>query len=373
MSRVNSAVEAIKSADTITFSALIDSKDALLLSNIANSLNKALYCRDCYGYNSFIDAFASKKSTKIGDSDCVIAFASRFLDNDKALYDEMALATKSGAEFIYMHPIEDDRLEDVAQFIKYEPGSEEGVVALLLELFLRDKKLPQELEEYIEELDIGFLSGESSISEEELEELLDRVKSKKKVILVVGSDIFNHEKVENIARILATIQEYSNIELSIAAPHFKAKGVSLISSLIKEPKGNIVKLESLEATLEEIADSLGVKLRELESSFSSKVLELKDVDELPSFDGVVIYCVDNLSENSLIGTKQFSMVAKVSNGDIVEFKVGSKSLKRVFSIDTSLKGTIALNPTLDMELSGFTVSSYRFCKIFINKVGSANE
>jgi hypothetical protein len=272
-----------------------------------------------------------------------------------------------------MHPIEDDRLEDVAQFIKYEPGSEEGVVALLLELFLRDKKLPQELEEYIEELDIGFLSGESSISEEELEELLDRVKSKKKVVLVVGSDVFNHEKVENIARILATIQEYSNIELSIAAPHFKAKGVSLISSLIKEPKGNIVKLESLEATLEEIADSLGVKLRELESSFSSKVLELKDVDELPSFDGVVIYCVDNLSENSLIGTKQFSMVAKVSNGDIVEFKVGSKSLKRVFSIDTSLKGTIALNPTLDMELSGFTVSSYRFCKIFINKVGSANE
>jgi len=45
----------------------------------------------------------------------------------------------------------------------------------------------------------------------------------------------------------------------------------------------------------------------------------------------------------------------------------------VFSIDTSLKGTIALNPTFDMGLSAFAVSSYRFSKINIKKVGSANE
>jgi NADH-quinone oxidoreductase subunit G len=46
----------------------------------------------------------------------------------------------------------------------------------------------------------------------------------------------------------------------------------------------------------------------------------------------------------------------------------------VFKIDTSMKGTIALNPTYDMGLSTPLVSSYRFSRLEImqenSKIGS---
>jgi len=41
---------------------------------------------------------------------------------------------------------------------------------------------------------------------------------------------------------------------------------------------------------------------------------------------------------------------------------------RVFKIDTSLKGTIAINPTYDLGLSSALLSSYRFRRL--ERVGS---
>ncbi len=59
--------------------------------------------------------------------------------------------------------------------------------------------------------------------------------------------------------------------------------------------------------------------------------------------------------------------------DIVEFSIDGRKVTRVFIIDTSLKGTIAINPTFDLGLSEFAVSSYRFLKVNISKIGSEDE
>ncbi|HHH20955.1 MAG TPA: hypothetical protein ENK87_03415 [Nitratifractor sp.] len=477
LSRLKSAVEALKKADTVRFSSLITNEEALILKRVAKSVGAKLVCDDAYGFSQFLSAYqkASGKTLwgatlkSLSKSDVIITLGSRIKDDAPMVKNHIAMAAKrQKARVIYMHPIVDSRINNlVTRFVKYEPGSEEGVVAMLLELLSRESEVPAEIKSFIDELDIGYLSGESAVSEEELEAIRGDFWKRKRFTLVVGEDIFNHPEVENIAALIAAIEQYSNFELLVVPPASNTLGLSLLCDLEKECSGYTVgynakgdfELSALGGadfdmpamnqqegtittidkrvvplnvalgydgyTLNDIANELGlgsrytidftkelaaesslfeaVEFDSLDVDFSATgedvrgyalavssqegSLELKEPDDLPSFDGVVIYNVNpahnpnpftqkaklTKSEAKLLGTQQFATAAKLKEGDEVEFELDGNIVKRVFSIDTSLKGTIALNPTFDMGLSAFSVSSYRFSKININKVGSANE
>jgi NADH-quinone oxidoreductase subunit G len=473
----NSAIEAFKSADVIKFSSYITNEEALMLTHIAKAVDAKLECSDAYGFSKFLKAYSSVSGKSLwgatqkslSESDVIITIGTRVKDDAPMVKNHIAMAVKRNkGQVIYMHPIEDSEIKNlVTQYVKYEAGSEEGVVAMLLELLTRDKELPSEIKEFIDELDIGYLSGESSVSEEELDAMKLAFWKRKKFTLVVGSDIFNHPRVENIAKMVAIIEKYSNFELLVTPPDGNSLGVSLICDLSNDTAGRSVgynaeadftlsalgdgnldmpALNQQEGTittidkkvvplnvalpydgyiLNDIANALGVgsqytidltKELPVESGFksvefdslendkfsplgedlrgynleqkeSAVSINLEEVDELPSFDGVVIYCVNpahnpnaftnkaklTATEPKLIGSKQFATAAKIADGDVVEFEINGKKVTRVFSIDTSLKGTIALNPTFDLGLSEFGVSSYRFLKVNISKVGARDE
>jgi NADH-quinone oxidoreductase subunit G len=55
---------------------------------------------------------------------------------------------------------------------------------------------------------------------------------------------------------------------------------------------------------------------------------------------------------------------------MIEFVIDEVVFKRVFRIDTSMKGTIALNPLFDMGLSAALLSSYRFNRLKFQRVES---
>jgi len=245
----NRAIEAFKEADTIKFSSLITNEEALILNKIAKKLNKKLVSPDSYGFSRFLKAYqeASGKSLwgatqkSLSNSDVIITLGTKIKDDAPMVKNHIAMAVKRHkARVIYMHPIEDSSIQNlVTKFTKYEAGSEEGVVALLLELLTRDKKLPESIQGYIDDLDIGYLSGESSISEEELDEIKQQFWKRKRFTLVVGEDIFNHPRVENIAKIIALIETYSNFELLVIPPN-NALGVSLICDLDEKEEGKTV-------------------------------------------------------------------------------------------------------------------------------------
>ncbi len=472
------ALEAFKRADSIKFSSYITNEEAYILKQIAQKTGAKLVCPDAYGVQKFLNAYKSvsgkqfwdAKLSTIAKSDVIISIGTRIKDDAFIVKNHIAMASKrQKAQYIYMHPIEDSSIQNlVTQFVKYEAGSEEGVVALLLDLILKEKELPKEIEEFIKELDIGYLSAESSVSEEELAKIKQAFWKRKRFSLIVGNDIFNHERVENIAKMLAIIEKYSNFNLFVTQPTSNAFGVSLIcDNLEKEVSGYSVGynieadfvLSSLEGAhldmpalnqqegtittieqrvvplnvalpyngyvLNDIANEFGLEAEytieytkelpeekgfkaidfddleplkyslecedlrgyALENMQNETQLELEDVEDLPSFDGVVIYNVNpsynpnpftqkarlTSEEAKLIGSEQFAQAAKLRDGDKVEFEIDGKKVTRVFKIDTSLKGTIALNPTFDLGLSAFAVSSYRFIQVNINKVGSAHE
>jgi NADH-quinone oxidoreductase subunit G len=102
--------------------------------------------------------------------------------------------------------------------------------------------------------------------------------------------------------------------------------------------------------------------------------EVEEVAELPTYDGGVVYLCNDTNQFSpftnkskklkngahLRGSQQFAQLSKLQDGQKVRFEIDGVEYKRVFMIDTSMKGTIAINPYADMGLSSTTVSYYRF-------------
>lgn len=302
----------------------------------SNSSDLELFQRFMNAYNSISSAkHCSGSLEKVKESDGLIVLGTRVASENPELYEALELASKkNSAKILYAHPIEEMAMQDIAaQFMKYEPGAEEGVVALLAFYLLRDADLTKNQREFFDDLDLGYLEAESNIGEEEFEEMLGLFENSKSKTLAVGSDIMAHEKVENIAKLCALIEKHAGFSL-------------LVLSDEKE-------------TMDESS------LREVDA-------ELEKIEELPEFNGTVIYNVNMLedSDRSLHGSLQFARAAKISDGDFVSISFGGQVINREFKVENDLKGTIAINPTFDITVDA---RRYKFERSKINKINQNSE
>ncbi len=239
-------------------------------------------------------------------NDLVVVIGSMLSLDDKELFENI-----QNSKIALICVLEDLPLMKSAEFFsRYEAGSEEGVVAILAKEFLKDADLPQETKKYFDELDEGYISAETNIGEEEVEELHVMLQNASKPLIVFGKDMFLNPRSENISKFINLIKQYSDIEI-------KCLG----------------KLKT---------DSLHVE----------------EIEELESFDGTVVFEY-NSDENLelLIGSAQFGVAAKVQNGQPIVVQ----NQNREFRLDKKLKGTIAL---MANELSE---DSYRFKQVKITK------
>ena len=472
------AVVAVKNAESILFAPQITNEEALILQKIKELTGVKLICAEARAYQKFMRAYSSvtgkalySGSLKaISESTAIIVLGTKIYDDAPTVKYHINMASKwHRARVAYMHPLEDLEMKNiVTQFIKYEPQSEEGVAALLVEVLLRDVEVPEKVKAFLDDLDIGNLSAESNVGEEELELLRKSMIKKHGFSLIVGADLYAHPRAEQIAKILALVEKYTDFNVVCVPPAGNAMGVSLICDLDDEATGKTVgynveadftlsalgnakesdnsldmpALNQQEGTLttndkrvvpmnvaqpysgyilNDIANALGLNAeytiaytKALPSEKGFKEVEfdslpdyfdtvgnehrgyllnecetsvdetLEEVAELDGFDGAVVYtcnpkeqfsaftnlCEPLKEEAFLVGSSQFSQATKLSDGESVSFIIDGVTFKRVFKIDTSMKGTIALNPTYDMGLSTPLVSSYRFSRIEIQKVGS---
>lgn len=248
---------------------------------------------------------------EIKSSDFILSIAS-FLEN--GLKDEII---NSNADFIYMHPIDKSCLKNrYKQFIKYEVGSEEAIFALLLNFFATN--LDEDLENYLDELDIGYLSAESSAGEEEFEEILEDYKNAKNPLLLVGEDIINHKRERNILNILKKLEEFSKFKIVFASNNLKTS--------------------------------------------NDQAEELEEVEDLKSFNGTVLYKT-SINSDFLIASQTFANIAKVKDGDSINILSKDESFKKVLKVDTNLLGTIAL---IDISNSK-DENSYKYLQVKIEK------
>ena len=467
------AVEAFKNTDSVIFASQTSNEEALILQKLKEKLGFKLVSHEARAYQKFMQAYSeitgknmSNGSLKtLSKSRAVIIMGTKINDDAPAVKYHINMASKwNQARVAYMHPLEDPEIQNiVTQFIKYEAGSEEGVAALLADALLSDIELPKTLRDYMDDLDIGNLSAESNIGEEELEALKKSLIKKHGFSLVVGSDLYAHPRVADIAKLIALLEEYAGFNVICIPPAGNAMGISLICDLddkcegitlgynvqadftlsalgdgdldmpaMNQQEGTLttvdkrvvpmnVALEYGGYVLNDLAAALGLHAEYTidytqalpqKSGFEALAFDnlpnyfdavgtehrgyllkpqkvsvkrkLDEVEEIAGFDGAVVYNCNPTEQFSpftaksslltdeavLLGSQQFATATKLQEGERITFTQDNVVFERVFKIDTTMKGTIAVNPVFDMGLSTALLSSYRFSRLDFERLGS---
>ena len=258
----------------------------------------------------------------ISKSDFILSFGTFFDDNADVKASILESVEKNGAKFIYAHPIDNPTLKSFySQFIKYEVGSEEGICGLLLATFA--KNCDETTKNFINNLDLGYISAESSAGEEEFEEAKEIFDDTKSKVLIVGNDILEHQQLENIVKLLASVKKYSDFEVVV------------------------------------LDENLDKKI------FSCEEFDLEDIEDLKSFNGTLVYKLIKEDSDELIASQTFVNVAKVKSGDEVYVNFKENRVKKSIKVDDSLHGTIAI---LGVKNCDDIFSGYRYKQVKIEKV-----
>lgn len=464
------AVEAVQNAKAIRFSSMITNEEAFMLEELKEKFGMKLFNEDARLFASFMNAYSSVSGKKHHSAtleavklcDAAIVIGTRIATDNPAVRYTLTTASKhNGAKIVYAHPLEDSLMQNtVTQVMKYEAGSEEGVMALLANGILSDADLDESERAFFDALDLGYIGAESNIGEEEISFMMQSFSRAKNRVLIIGNDIMAHPRATNIAKLAALIEKYSEFSLLVIPSEVNTLGVSLINSLdidedladnvvgynekgnyvissleyanlaipsLNQQEGTFVNIENRVLatnvaldfegyTLNDIVNACGIKHRntidctkELPQKSGFKAIEfdalenflsvygdddrgylldevsskvkgkLEAIDDLPEFNGTVIYHSNPVlqfnaytnttkqleRDTALRGSAQFAQAAKISDGETVEISFGTQTIKRIFKLDEDLKGTIALNPTFDIAVDS---SKYRFEKSKIVRV-----
>ena len=240
-SAFNKAIAAIKDAKAIRFSSIITNEEAHILQLLKDKLGIKLFNEDARKYKEFMKSYSSV-SGKLHHSgsldaiklaDAAIVIGSRIATDNPAVRYALTTASKhNGAKIVYAHPLEDTLIQNiVTQFMKYEVGTEEGVLALLANAILKDADLADEERAFFNELDFGYLDAESNVGEEEFTQMMKSFSRAKNKVLVIGNDLIAHNRAQNIAKLAALIEKYSDFSLVVVPSEVNTLGVSLINDL----------------------------------------------------------------------------------------------------------------------------------------------
>lgn len=446
----------LKNAKNVIFTSTITNEEAYLLNELKKKLGFKLVNNEAKKYQEFMESFASSANTSlyngtledIKKSDYVISVGSSISSDNPMIRFSLAQAVNHNKAYVAsVHPIEEGGIANlVSLFIKNEVGSEEAALAMIADIFVEDKSSQQE---FFDSLDIGYLCGESNISEEELETLKRAYIRKSNPVLIIGEDVINHPRANNIGLIAGYLQKNTPFKVIVIPPVTNTLGVSMICELddaveglsvgynvkadytlsakgdgdldmpsLNQQEGTFVnidkKLVVLNAGVEykgyelnDLANALDVKSEniidytpklgfkdiefdsldnyydnigneyrgyEVESKSNRKRPKLSEVEELGEFNGSVLYNANPIDQFSiftkdckqieekleLIGSEQFALAAKIKSGDKVRFIVDGMEYERQFHLDRHMKGTIAYNPTFDIDSKS---SNYRYNQV----------
>jgi len=302
-------VTAIRNSDVIRFNSYITNEDAKILQTLKEKIGIKLLNEDANNYKIFLENYKEASgyslytadSKDIEASDAIIMIGSRIARDNPGIKYAVNIATKKQrAEFIYMHPIDDISLQNkYTQFIKYEAGSEEGVIALLASYLTANVTNLQK--EYFDDLDIGYLSGETSVGEEELESVVKRVQRGKNKTLIIGEDLYGHKNGSNIAKLVGLIDKYTDFNVMLVPSSTNTLGVSLICDL-----DNKISVDSKIVGYNEVGDFIisgngdgdfqVPALNQQEGTFVDLNKKVVNTNVAITFDG---YCLNDIANEFL--------------------------------------------------------------------------
>ena len=240
----NKALSAFKEAKNVKFTSTITNEEAYVLQRLKDKLGFNLVNDEAKAFQAFMNSFASTANTSLynatlddlSKSDFILSVGSSFSSDNPMVKFGIAQAVNHRKAYVaYVHPIVDSEISNlVTQYVKNEVGSEEAALAMIADKFIEDKSSQ---EKFFDSLDIGYLSGESNISTEEIDLLKMFSARKTALTLIIGEDVINHPRANNIAMIAGLLQKSGLFKVLIIPPVTNSLGVSQICEFDSQEDG----------------------------------------------------------------------------------------------------------------------------------------
>jgi len=290
------ALDAFRKAKTVRFNSVITNEEALMLQTLKEKMGLKLYNPEVRAFQKFLGYYQKASGNRfwttdndaiMKKSDFVIALGSA-LRNDapgmKYAFNNVQKMNKGAG--LYFHPVGDTLIPTFGKSVEcftHKPGLEEAALYLVLDLFADKEKLPEEVKTYLSgfkstetktvkervmkdvtETVVDEETGESKEVTKKVPEMVEKeitveknglvdllggdsstftdtfekmMKKKESFSMMIGEDFYYHEKAENLAKLIALIEETSEIDVVMAPPKANALGVALICELDDESEG----------------------------------------------------------------------------------------------------------------------------------------
>lgn len=247
---------------------------------------------------------------------------------------------QSKRPYALLRPLQDTRdLQENCLFASYEIHTEAAVLALILRGIL--EKTSQLKGHALENVDVGYLSSEANMSEEELQELIALIIKAKKRVLVLNREITKHADNAFLYTLLSGLQNYLEIlhipcnDSSTTPVFYHSKDEELL----------------LETALKE-----GVL------PFESELKDLEFLERISEANGSFVYVsYKSLKTPKLSFSKQFKIANKIKHSK-AKFQISNQTLECELEESPNLKGLIAI-------LEGAFFDTYPYIPILSHSQG----
>ncbi|NHA93034.1 hypothetical protein [Helicobacter pylori] len=247
---------------------------------------------------------------------------------------------QSKRPYALLRPLQDTRdLQENCLFASYEIHMEAAILALILRGIL--EQTSQLKGHVLEKIDVGYLSSEANMSEEELQELIALVVKAKKRVLVLNREITKHANNAFLYTLLSGLQNYLEI-LHIPCDDSSAT-VAFYDSKDQEWL-------------------LETALKESVLPFESELKDLESLEQISEANGSFVYVsYKSLKTPKLSFSKQFKIANKIKHSK-AKFQILNQTLECELEENPNLKGLIAI-------LEGAFFDTYPYIPILSHSQG----
>ncbi|MGL2378298.1 hypothetical protein ACOWLF_04545 [Helicobacter pylori] len=247
---------------------------------------------------------------------------------------------QSKRPYALLRPLQDTRdLQENCLFASYEIHTEAAILALILRGIL--EQTSQLKGHVLENVDVGYLSSEANMSEEELQDLIALIVKAKKRALVLNREITKHANNAFLYTLLSGLQNYLEIlhipcdDSSATAAFYDSKDQEwLLETAFKE----------------------GIL------PFESELKDLESLEQISEANGSFVYVsYKSLKTPKLSFSKQFKIANKIKHSK-VKFQISNQTLECELEESPHLKGLIAI-------LEGAFFDAYPYIPILSHSQG----
>ena len=294
----SAAIEAFKKAKTVRFNSVITNEEALMLQTLKEKMGLKLVNPDARAFQKFLGAYSAAAGQSLYSYDFKEVMATDFVmsvgsslrnDNPNARYAFNNVQKMNKGAGLYFHPVGDNLVPTFGKNVEtftHKVGLEEAALYLILDLFADKDQLPADVKTYIDsfkssttktvkekvmkdvsETVIDEETGEEKVVTKKVPEMVEKevtveknglvellgkdadafaasfekmMKKKESFSLIVGEDLYFHEKADNIAKLIVLLEKTSSVKVAMIPPKTNSLGVALICELDDDASGYTV-------------------------------------------------------------------------------------------------------------------------------------